>query len=76
MYNLVVRLEQRRSKCSRKTGTIEEKMMQSLFTVFADEANGTISDSSPGYTSIHTKITRKSNLPMETTDKVRVITKS
>ena len=56
-----------------KTRTIENKMMQSLFTLFADQANGTISGCSPRYTSIQTKITHKSNLHTETTDKVWVI---
>ena len=51
-----------------KTCTIEKKMMRSLFTSFADEANGAINGCRPGYTSIQTKITHKSNLYMETTD--------
>ena len=57
-----------------KTRTIEKKMIQSLFTFFADGANLTISGCSPGYTSIQTKTTHKSDLHMETTDMVRVIT--
>ena len=44
------------------------KMTLSLFTFFADEANGAISGCSPGYSSIQTKITHKSNLHMEITD--------
>ena len=59
-----------------KTRTIKKKMIQSLFTFFADEANGAISGCSPGYTSIRTKITYKSNLQMETTDQVRVIARN
>ena len=53
-----------------KTHTIEKKMLQSLFTFFGDEINCAISGFSPWYTSIQTKIAHKSNLHMETTNRL------